>query len=590
MERAEGLPVRSSKTQRLLLVVPSARRAVAALCALALSSTGMALVGAGPVAAQTTSSTTPTTTALLPLPSTTTTSTTAPPARTAPSTAPPTTAPATTAPAKGPTTTRVAPTASTTPGGKVPAVPTGGPPTTAAAPGAPPAPPPDPGPILTQVDSDLAQLNAIDDYKPAQALVADAQAQVTAAGATLQSARQTLDSARAAQVRAGDAKTLADAKLRSMALAAYIGVGYTTPGFGAPPNGNGTAGPGTVSTPGGLTGVEALDAKEMLVLVGERARRNYDQAKADVADAGRTVTAATAAYKKAQAGVGAAEGALLNAQQTLKQVTTAAVTPGAAAATALPNLASLTPSGPPAAGQAATGTRQAIEAAAATNQAGSGPISPAILGPAALTGSDLAAWFASTGRQADATVPIAQLAQDYQDWGQKTGVRYDVAFAQSVVETGFFSFPTGGQLTAKDNNFAGIGACDTCAHGWSFPDASTGVGAQLELLYEYASNKGLPKGLPNVIGAGGPGGCCQTWTQLAGVWASSTVYGISIMTIYHQMLSWLIPQRQIAAGLVASKSPASQGPELAPLPGAPPAAGATPARAGAKVSAAARRS
>ena len=589
MERAEGLPVRSSKTQGLLLVVPSARRAAAALCALALSSTWAALVGAGPVAAQTTSSTTPTTTALLPLPSTTTT--TAPPARTPPSTAPPTTAaPTTTAPAKGPTTTRVAPSASTTPGGKVPAVPTGGPPTTTAAPGAPAAPPPDPGPILTQVDSDLAQLNAIDDYKPAQALVADAQAQVTAAGATLQSARQALDSAQATQARAGDAKTLADAKLRSMALAAYIGVGYTTPGSGAPPNGNGTAGPGTVSTPGGLTGVEALDAKEMLVLVGERARRNYDQAKAYVADAGRTVAAATAAYKKAQAGVGAAEGALLSAQQTLKQVTTAAVTPGAAAATALPNLASLTPSGPPAAGQAATGTRQAIEAAA-TNRAGSGPTSPAILGPAALTGSDLAAWFASTGRQANATVPIAQLAQDYQDWGQKTGVRYDVAFAQSVVETGFFSFPAGGQLTAKDNNFAGIGACDTCAHGWSFPDASTGVGAQLELLYDYASSKGLPKGLPNVIGAGGPGGCCQTWTQLAGVWASSTVYGISIMTVYHQMLSWLIPQRQIAAGLVAAKSPAAQGPELAPLPGAKPATGSTPTRAAAaKVSAAARRS
>ena len=59
------------------------------------------------------------------------------------------------------------------------------------------------------------------------------------------------------------------------------------------------------------------------------------------------------------------------------------------------------------------------------------------------------------------------------------------------------------------------------------------------------------------------------------MWASSTVYGISIMTIYHQMLSWLIPRRQIAAGLVAGPSPAAQGPELAPLPGAKPTAAGT---------------
>lgn len=457
-------------------------------------------------------------------------------------------------------------------------MPTGGPPTTIPKPGTPPAPPPDPGPILSAVDADLAQLNAIDDYKPAEALVAAAQAQVTAAGAALQSARRTLDNARTSRSQATDAKAVADAKLRSMALAAYIGVGYSTPGFGSP-NEN-----GTVNTPGGLTGVEALDAKELLILVGERARRNYDNAKQNLLDAGRTVSLATASYRRAQAAVGAAEASLLDAQNTLKQVTTAAITPGAATATTLPNLASLSPASPPAAGSAAA--RQPIEPAAAADPAGYGPTSPAILGPSALTGSDLAAWFASTGRKANATVPIAQLAQDYQNWGRKTGVRYDLAFAQSVVETGFFSFPAGGQLTAKDNNFAGIGACDTCAHGWSFPNADTGVGAQLELLYEYASTRGLPKGLPNVIGASGPGGCCQTWTQLAGVWASSTVYGISIMTIYHQMLSWLIPRRQIAAGLVAGPSPAAQGPELAPLPGAKPtAAGTNPA----KVSAAARK-
>jgi hypothetical protein len=166
-------------------------------------------------------------------------------------------------------------------------------------------------------------------------------------------------------------------------------------------------------------------------------------------------------------------------------------------------------------------------------------------------------------------VPIDQLIDSYTKWGQKLGIRDDIAFAQSIIETGFFSFPSYGQLTSKDNNFAGIGACDTCSHGWTFPTADTGVAAQLELLHLYATDKPWPKAIPNVIGGTSIGGCCDTWSKLAGRWASSTVYGISIMTVYHQMLTWLIPQQEMAVGLIAPSSPAAQGPELAPLPGAP---------------------
>ena len=173
-----------------------------------------------------------------------------------------------------------------------------------------------------------------------------------------------------------------------------------------------------------------------------------------------------------------------------------------------------------------------------------------------MTGAELAAWFASTGHKANTTVPMVQLAADYQAAGKATGVRDDLAFAQSIVETGYFSFPSYGQLTAKDNNFAGIGACDSCATGWSFSSAANGVGAQLELLEAYASTK--PVKTPLLPGNVGVGGCCQTWVQLAGVWASSIVYGISILTIYNQMLSWIIPKRLIAAGL--EKAPAAAAP------------------------------
>jgi hypothetical protein len=201
--------------------------------------------------------------------------------------------------------------------------------------------------------------------------------------------------------------------------------------------------------------------------------------------------------------------------------------------------------------------------------------SPTILGPPVLSGTELAEWFASTGKHANITVSMAELAQDYASAGQLTAVRDDLAFAQSIIETGFFAFPAGGQLTPQDNNFAGIGACDSCAHGWSFADARTGVTAQLELLDAYASPTPVPTPL---IGPVGVGGCCPTWMALAGKWASSLVYGISIMTIYHHMLAWVIPQRLVAAGLLARTAPApAKGPTRATLPAKSSPAKSSPA-------------
>jgi hypothetical protein len=172
--------------------------------------------------------------------------------------------------------------------------------------------------------------------------------------------------------------------------------------------------------------------------------------------------------------------------------------------------------------------------------------SPPILGPSMLSPSELAAWYVDGGHQAQLTVPIAALAGFYQSSGAALGVRDDIAFAQAVLETGFFSFPPGGQVAPTDNNFAGIGACDTCAHGSHFSDAKTGVAAQLQLLHDYASPQPAPGPLPGPIGEVG---CCQTWMQLTGVWATASDYGYNILSVYRQMLEWALPRRRSAAGL-----------------------------------------
>jgi hypothetical protein len=171
---------------------------------------------------------------------------------------------------------------------------------------------------------------------------------------------------------------------------------------------------------------------------------------------------------------------------------------------------------------------------------------PTILGPVVLTGDELAGWFAATGRKARLTVPLPELAGDYANTGTQDNIRGDIAFAQSVLETGYFAFPDGGQLTQADNNFAGIGACDSCNHGWQFPDAKTGVAAQLQLLHQYASKGPVPGPLPGLVSVAA---CCPTWMGLSGVWATGPDYGYHILAIYQKMLEWALSRRSSAAGL-----------------------------------------
>ena len=55
----------------------------------------------------------------------------------------------------------------------------------------------------------------------------------------------------------------------------------------------------------------------------------------------------------------------------------------------------------------------------------------------------------------------------------------NLAFAQSVVETASFSVAAG-------NNYSGMGVCDSCTGGYSFPTPLDGVRAQMQLLRNYA--------------------------------------------------------------------------------------------------------
>ena len=171
---------------------------------------------------------------------------------------------------------------------------------------------------------------------------------------------------------------------------------------------------------------------------------------------------------------------------------------------------------------------------------------PTILGRPALDATQLAGWFSASGYSALTRAPVGELARWYIEEGDAEGVRGDLAFAQAVLETGGFTSSD----AVSDNNFAGIGHCDTCAHGWKFPSARLGVRAQIQLLRTYAQPGLTAAGLadPPVLAALDPSsqsaeGCCRTWPSLTGVWATDPVYGRSILVLYQDMLAWALAQR-----------------------------------------------
>lgn len=78
----------------------------------------------------------------------------------------------------------------------------------------------------------------------------------------------------------------------------------------------------------------------------------------------------------------------------------------------------------------------------------------------------------------------------YLSEGEAEGVRGDVAFAQSCLETGNFGF-TGSAVTLEQNNFCGMGVTANGLKGNSFDTAQSGIRAQIQHLKAYADTAEL---------------------------------------------------------------------------------------------------
>jgi hypothetical protein len=176
---------------------------------------------------------------------------------------------------------------------------------------------------------------------------------------------------------------------------------------------------------------------------------------------------------------------------------------------------------------------------------GASPGTVSVMGASALSAGQLAAWFNGRAPQPGgaygATVGVATLAQYYVEEGAAEGVAGDVAFVQGIQETGWYRF--GGSVPAWMNNFAGIGATDSNPAPAAFPDARTGVRAQIQHLRAYGDPGASVCAVPplhnpcvdprfNLVV---PKGKAPTWNQMGnGNWATSSTYASNILRLYNE--------------------------------------------------------
>lgn len=114
-----------------------------------------------------------------------------------------------------------------------------------------------------------------------------------------------------------------------------------------------------------------------------------------------------------------------------------------------------------------------------------------ITGEAAATVEQMRAYV----RAVNPSVPqsVIDMIPFYLSEGKAEGIRGDVAFAQSCLETGNFAF-SGSAVTLDQNNFCGMGVTSNGMKGNSFDTPQLGIRAQIQHLKAYANSNPLVNG------------------------------------------------------------------------------------------------
>lgn len=164
-----------------------------------------------------------------------------------------------------------------------------------------------------------------------------------------------------------------------------------------------------------------------------------------------------------------------------------------------------------------------------------------IMGQAAATVAQMQSYIKKVNPQVpDSVIKMIPL---YITEGAAEGVRGDIAFAQSCLETGNFTF-SGSAVTLNQNNFCGMGVTSTGMKGNSFKTPAEGIRAQIQHLQAYASTSRLKQTVVDPRYIYVTRGCaeCVEWLGIQENphhygWAAGKDYGQKIIQILNSILS-----------------------------------------------------
>ena len=186
--------------------------------------------------------------------------------------------------------------------------------------------------------------------------------------------------------------------------------------------------------------------------------------------------------------------------------------------------------------------RKAVKAAMGSGSAATGSASGTkIMGTAVATADQMKAYIkAKNPKVAQSVLDMVSL---YLSEGAAEGVRGDIAFAQSCLETGNFGF-AGSAVTLEQNNFCGMGVTANGLKGNSFSTPQLGIRAQVQHLKAYASTEPLKGACIDPRFKYVARGCAEVVEWLGQKenpqgkgWATGAGYGEKILSILKAILA-----------------------------------------------------
>lgn len=163
-----------------------------------------------------------------------------------------------------------------------------------------------------------------------------------------------------------------------------------------------------------------------------------------------------------------------------------------------------------------------------------------IMGNAVATMEQMTAYIKA--KNPDVAQSVIDMIPLYLSEGKAEGVRGDIAFAQSCLETGNFGF-FGSAVTLDQNNFCGMGVTSNGMRGNSFDTPQLGIRAQVQHLKAYASTVDLKNECVDPRFKYVTRGCAEYVEWLGQKenpdgrgWAAGAGYGAKIITILNTMI------------------------------------------------------